>query len=143
MNNSGGIIDKIRNEAFREVPINLKEGINIYSINMPTGTGKTLTSLNVALKLMEKNKNLQRIIYSLPFISIIDQNEKVFKEILKDNSIAITSDIILAHHHLSDLCYKLNDQKYSIDKSDFNETWDGELIVTTFVVIKLLFIYEK
>lgn len=134
LNNSGGIIDKIRNEAFREVPINLKEGINIYSINMPTGTGKTLTSLNVALKLMEKNKNLQRIIYSLPFISIIDQNEKVFKEILKDNSIAITSDIILAHHHLSDLCYKLNDQKYSIDKSEFLiETWDSELIVTTFV----------
>jgi len=134
LNNAGGIIDKIRNEAFREVPLNLKEGYNIYSINMPTGTGKTLTSLNVALKLMENNKKLQRIIYSLPFISIIDQNEKVFKEIHKENSITITSDIILSHHHLSDFCYESDSEKYSINKSEFLiETWDSELIVTTFV----------
>ncbi|MDY0218929.1 MAG: CRISPR-associated helicase Cas3' [Candidatus Cloacimonas acidaminovorans] len=132
--NTGSAIDRIRNEAYNELPLNLKEHHNTYSINMPTGSGKTICSLKVALELLKKHKNLQRIIYSLPFTSIIDQNHKVFQDILKLNSIPVTSDIILAHHHLSELSYIEDKYEYSVNESEFLvETWDSELIITTFV----------
>ena len=96
LKDTGTVIDSIRNEAYNELPLNLKEHCNNYSINMPTGSGKTICSLKVALELLKKNNNLQRIIYSLPFTSIIDQNHQVFQDILKSNSISVTSDLILA-----------------------------------------------
>ena len=58
----------------------------IYTITSPTGSGKTLTSLSVALKMrqrIKRHKNyLPKIIYSLPFTSIMDQNYKVYEDVL-------------------------------------------------------------
>ena len=58
----------------------------ILSLNVPTGTGKTLTSLSFSLKLRERLKNegkiTPRIIYALPFLSIIDQNYDVFEDVV-------------------------------------------------------------
>ena len=134
LKDTGTVIDSIRNSAYNELPLNLKEHCNNYSINMPTGSGKTICSLKVALELLKKNNNLQRIIYSLPFTSIIDQNHQVFQDILKSNSISVTSDLILAHHHLSELSYFSEQYEYSVNESEFLvETWDSELIITTFV----------
>jgi len=134
LENTGTAINRIRNEAYNELPLNLKEHHNTYSINIPTGSGKTICSLKVALELLKKHKNLQRIIYSLPYTSIIDQNHKVFQDILKSNSIPVTSDMILAHHHLSELSYIEDKYEYSVNESEFLvETWDSELIITTFV----------
>lgn len=134
-------IDTLREEAFKEVlsqEINLKE--KIYSINLPTGLGKTLTSLAFAFKLRKKineQKNYNtRIIYSLPFMSIIDQNSTVFENILKANGIDSVSSVLLKHHHLSDSSYswKKGEEDFEFDSSKILiEGWNSEIIVTTFI----------
>jgi len=128
-----GLISEIRNKAYIELSENLLDITKGYTINMPTGSGKTINSLKVALELRKKNPNLQRIIYCLPFTSIIDQNQKVFEDILSLSSVEISSDLVLAHHHLADLEYK-TDSEYASNESEYLvETWESELVVTTFV----------
>lgn len=151
----GGVkrkIDEIREKAYREVDsqlsnLNLKEG-RILSINLPTGAGKTLTGLSFALKLREKieleKEFTPKIIYSLPFLSIIDQNSEVIKDIL---SVAggydeIPSNLFLKHHHLADIEYKekKEEKEYELNIiEDINkallltEGWHSEIVITTFV----------
>ncbi len=137
-------INEIRENIYNEV-ISSVNGLNlandkILSLNVPTGTGKTLTSLSFALKLRErlkKEKGLTpRIIYSLPFLSIIDQNSDVFNDVL-DNP---TTDILLKHHHLSDISYKTENEFENVElERDISksllliEGWNSEIIVTTFM----------
>ena len=81
-------MDKKRNQIYDEVTDSIKnidlDKDRILSINVPTGTGKTFTSLSAGLKLRDKAGQYFRLIYALPFTSIIDQNyseyEKVFKQ---------------------------------------------------------------
>ncbi|MCK9583991.1 MAG: CRISPR-associated helicase Cas3' [Candidatus Cloacimonetes bacterium] len=128
-----GAIASIRNEAYACLPEYIKAEIKTYSINMPTGSGKTLSSLKVALELQKAYPHLQRIIYSLPFTSVIDQNYKVFVDILQQSSVNVSSDLILAHHHLAEYDYQGIDE-YSQNEAEYLvETWDSKLVVTTFV----------
>jgi len=136
-------INKIRNEIYEEVIKNVKninlEKDKILSLNVPTGTGKTLTSLSFALKLrklIEDEKGYQsRIIYSLPFLSIIDQNYDVFNDALDSP----TTDILLKHHHLSDTAYTTKEDEFESTDNDIGknllliEGWNSEIVVTTFI----------
>lgn len=129
-------IDEIREEIYNETEKNiLNEDIEknkIFSINVPTGTGKTLTSLNTALKLKNKLKNNHKIIYALPFTSIIDQNFQIFSEVIGEDS--KDSSILLKHHYLSDKDYKTNEDEFDYNISEYLiENWESEIIVTTFV----------
>ncbi len=101
-------INELRNEAYREVNGKIVDSTRqkIYSINLPTGFGKTLTGFSFALKLkneLKKNCINPRIIYSLPFLSIIEQNYHVIEKVLEINRILPNSDVILKHHHLSEI----------------------------------------
>lgn len=128
-------INYLREKAYQEIThssINLDE--KICSINLPTGLGKTLTSLSFALKLREKIGLNHRIIYALPFLSIIDQNSLVFESVLKANGIEPYSNILLKHHHLSDISYKKDDNEFESDEAKILiEGWNAEIIITTFV----------
>ncbi len=138
-------INTLREKAYKEVlSFEIDTRQRIYSLNLPTGLGKTLTSLSFALKLREKLNNNHRIIYCLPFLSIIDQNFSVFEEVLQANGIEPKSDIILKHHHLSDIRYehsklvsKVNSESDQTSTTDWAriliEGWNAEIIVTTFV----------
>lgn len=141
-------IDNIRNEIRKSVVINITDPINtdkkIFTITAPTGTGKTLTSFSAALKLrkiIKQRLNLEnepRIIYSLPFTSIIDQNYNVFDKILKQISDFKTneSQYLLKHHYLSEIYYKTEDldRENDIDESlALIESWESEVVVTTFI----------
>lgn len=145
-------IDKLRRMAFDEVTsqvpnLNIKEN-RIFSLNLPTGVGKTLTGLSFALKLRSKiQKEMDftpRIIYSLPFLSIIDQNGAVINGVLSqlnpDGSV-VPSNLFLKHHHLSDIEFverRGNEEELDIVK-DVNvallltESWHSEIIITTFI----------
>lgn len=110
----------------------------ILSLNVPTGTGKTLTSLSFALKLRERLKNEKkftpRIIYALPFLSIIDQNYSVFEDVLAQGGDLVDSRLLLRHHHLAEVSYKTEDNdEYKTEESLLLlEGWNAEIIVTTF-----------
>lgn len=140
-------INPIRNEIRRSVLKNIEleyKNHKIFTITAPTGTGKTLTSFSAALKLRKLLKNElnlvyePRIIYSLPFTSIIDQNFEVFDDVLnqikdfKKNQ----SHYLLKHHHLSEIFYKTADmdKEKDVDESlALIESWESEIIVTTFI----------
>jgi len=136
-------INELRNEIYNEVigkvsilDLNQK----IYSLNVPTGTGKTLTSVSFALKLRERITRetglSPRIIYCLPFMSIIDQNYDVISSVFSSSfGSEIPSDILLKHHHLSDVNYTPSDEEiYDEDSSRLLiEGWNSEFIITTFV----------
>lgn len=141
-NEPEGKINIIRNSIYDDV-ISTVGGLNleqkIYSLNVPTGTGKTLTSLSFALKLRDKLKNEKgftpKIIYSLPFMSIIDQNFDVFEDVFeKVSGESPTTDILLKHHHLADIFFETKDNEFETTESLFLiEGWNSEIIVTTFV----------
>ncbi|MEW6741041.1 MAG: CRISPR-associated helicase Cas3' [Nitrospirota bacterium] len=128
-------INFLREKAYQEITqscINPAE--KIYSINLPTGLGKTLTSLSFALKLREKIGLNHRIIYALPFLSIIDQNSLVFESVIKANGIEPYSNIFLKHHHLSEIFYKKDENEFEPDEAKILiEGWNAEIIITTFV----------
>ncbi|MBI5193500.1 MAG: CRISPR-associated helicase Cas3' [Nitrospirae bacterium] len=128
-------VNYLREKAYLEVAhsrINTDE--KVYSINLPTGLGKTLTSLSFALKLREKAGLTHRIIYALPFLSIIDQNSLVFESVIKANGIESYSNILLKHHHLSEIFYKKGDNEFEPDEAKILiEGWNSEIIITTFV----------
>ncbi len=115
---------------------------HIFTITAPTGSGKTLAAFNFAMKLRSRIAKergfLPRIIYALPFTSIIDQNYEVISNILSNfkehqqNSAAY----LLKHHHLTELQnirFK-NAENLPLDKLLLLvESWESEIIVTTFV----------
>lgn len=128
-------INYLKEKAYNEV-IQKQIDINqkIYLINLPTGLGKTLSSLSFALKLREKIGEKHRIVYALPFLSIIDQNASVFESILEKNDITPYNNILLKHHHLSDFTYKEYENEFETDEAKILiEGWNSEIIVTTFV----------
>ena len=135
-------INQIRNEIYHEVSDQvptLDLGQRIYSLNVPTGTGKTLASISFALKLRDRIKRERgitpRIVYCLPFMSIIDQNFKVISDVItSDPKTTPPTDILLKHHHLAGIFYSTNDEDYPDTKAQLLiEGWQSELIITTFI----------
>jgi CRISPR-associated endonuclease/helicase Cas3 len=136
-------INQLRNEIYDEVisrvpTLDLDK--KIFSLNVPTGTGKTLTSVSFALKLRERiNRETgvsPQILYCLPFMSIIDQNYDVISSVLSSAyGDPVPSNILLKHHHLADFSYtSTDDEDYDEDASRLLiEGWHSEFIITTFV----------
>lgn len=133
-------INSLRNQIYEEAMERVKSwNLNdkILSLNVPTGTGKTLASLSMALKLRERlndeRKFKPRVIYALPFLSIIDQNYGVFEDVLNPGGEGVDSRLLLKHHHLADVKYKTEDNEFEVGKSRLLlEGWNSEIIVTTF-----------
>lgn len=97
----------------------------LFSLTVPTGGGKTLSSLAFALKHAIKHGH-KRIIFVIPFTSIIEQNAKVFKDLLAD----LGSDIVLEHH--SNLAPE-EENEQSTRSRLATENWDAPIVVTTAV----------
>ncbi len=91
----------------------------IFSLSVPTGGGKTLSSLAFALEHARKY-NLDRIIYVIPYTSIIEQNADVFRR-------AIGDDQVVEHHS------SLAEDEWSSKARLASENWDAPIIVTTSV----------
>jgi len=135
-------INALRESAYKEV-LSKKVDLDkrIYSLNLPTGLGKTLIAFSFAMKLREcvqrstKGSSIPRIIYSLPFLSIIEQNIGVIETLLETSGIKPYSDILLKHHHLSEMFYrKEEDEEIESESAKILiEGWNSEIIVTTFV----------
>ena len=93
-----------------------------FSLNLPTGLGKTLTSFQWAL-LHARANNLQRIIIVLPYVNIIDQTASLLKSILGEEH-------VLEHH--GSYTATSNDEQED-RKLLACENWDYPVIVTTSV----------
>lgn len=131
-------LNDLRSMAFEEVSGNININSSIYTLTLPTGMGKTLNSFNYAFKLREKlfeeTNKIYRIIYVMPFMSIIDQNANVMEEVLKISHETISSNMLCKHHHLTEIEWVTNENTL-IEGSNAQmliEGWNSEIIITTF-----------
>ncbi len=130
--NKENLLNKLREEAYQSTGHNphLISSL-ISSINLPTGMGKTLNVVNVALKLKKKLKK-KRIIYALPFTSIIEQNAEVLEEILLTSQLDPDNTRLLKQHHLVEFSYKSSNSWDEGQGKFLIENWESEFILTTF-----------
>ena len=112
-------IDEIRRRISDDCLKRAADSQGIYTLTVPTGGGKTLASLRYALHHAQKH-NLDRIIYIIPYTSIIDQNAQAVREILGE-------DWVLEHHS------NLEPEKQSWQDKLLSENWDKPIVFTTMV----------
>lgn len=116
-----GKINSLRREILFACRTKAVTPQGFFSLTVPTGGGKTLSSLTFALDHAIVH-NLNRVIYAIPFTSIIEQNAHVFSE-------AIGQENVLEHH-----CnYHDKDDESVYDKwrGLAAENWDAPVVVTT------------
>lgn len=136
----GNEFNKIRERIYQEAISQLQaywRKCKFFEIDAPTGSGKTLTLLGSAFTLSEKiweeKGRLPKIIYALPFISIIEQNYEVFRKVIEESEGPIGNDILLEHHHLADEIFEAGGREVEYSRSSFLiENWYSDIIVTTF-----------
>ncbi len=97
----------------------------LYTLTVPTGGGKTVSSLAFALA-MAAAQNMERVIYVIPYTSIIEQNAGVFAEILGTEN-------VLEHHAGAEYQLSEDADPTAYRKALAAENWDAPLIVTTAV----------
>ncbi|HZJ76629.1 MAG TPA: CRISPR-associated helicase Cas3' [Oscillospiraceae bacterium] len=114
-------INKKRTEILNDCIEKSKCEKGLYTLTVPTGGGKTISSLAFAINHVIKHK-MDRIIYVIPYTSIIEQNAKVFKDILGYQN-------VLEHHSNFDFG---DDEDSILNKLKLSsENWDIPIVVTT------------
>ena len=113
--------NEIRQQCLKMADLNT----GFFSLTVPTGGGKTLSSMAFALKHLKTN-NLNRIFYVIPYTSIIEQNARIFKDIFGEQN-------VLEHHSNFDPVrenyddFQMKEMWYKVT----SENWDVPITVTT------------
>lgn len=120
-------IDRLRQQISAECKDAAERSAGIYTLTVPTGGGKTLASLRFALHHAERRK-LDRVIYVIPFTSIIDQNAKVVRDILEPDEFPQDQGKVVLEHHSS-----VTPEKQIWREKMLCENWDAPVVYTTMV----------
>ncbi len=120
-------LNKLRAKILSYVRGNATKRPGLFSLTVPTGGGKTLASLGFALD-HAIQYGLRRVIYVIPFTSVVEQSAKVFREAFGE----LGDDSVLEHHTAFS-----EDLKTALESKDKRrlamENWDAPVIVTTAV----------
>lgn len=109
-------VNRVRAEVLRQCRESASGIPGLFSLTVPTGGGKTLSGLAFALTHALRYKK-PRIIYVIPYTSIIEQTAEIFRGIFGDN--------VVEHHS------NLDPEKESAKSRLATENWDASIIVTT------------
>ncbi len=118
-------IDKVRKSISEQCHQAGSRQQGIYTLSVPTGGGKTLSSLRFALE-HAREHNLKRIIYVIPYLSILDQTAAKIREVFADDG----SELILEHH--SSIEHPEGDDEEGQYRL-LTSRWDSPIILTTMV----------
>lgn len=140
---SSGKLNQVRNEISRQCLEAAKRKPGIYRLNVPTGGGKTLCALRYALE-HAHTFGKKRIVFIIPLLSVLDQNVKVIKDYVPDES------EVLEHH--SNVIHEIGSgqdgKKWEADKNQeeldeyefLAESWNYPIVVSTLVqLLNILF----
>lgn len=116
-------VNRLRQAVLADCRARAGEGPGFFSLTVPTGGGKTFSSMAFALDHAVAH-GMRRVIYAIPFTSIIEQNAHVFSSVLGQEN-------VLEHH-----CnYRSNDEPeergYDRWRGLASENWDAPVVVTT------------
>ncbi|GEK32998.1 CRISPR-associated helicase Cas3' [Kurthia sibirica] len=138
-------IDELRQKMSEQIVQTANCETAIYSLSLPTGGGKTLASLRFALEHLQQH-NKKRIIYIVPFTTIIEQNVKEMNEILwRDGE----KKVILEHHsnvlqdNLIENEAKIKRNEYRLPAENYVDNWNESIIFTTLVQYLNVFYNSK
>jgi CRISPR-associated endonuclease/helicase Cas3 len=112
-------VNKIRSEVLMHCEESSTKKEGFWELSAPTGSGKTLSSMAFAFKHAVKF-NKERIIYVIPYTSIIEQTSDKLKEILGGGN-------VIEHHSNIDTDKETEEMRFAC------ENWDAPIIVTTHV----------
>jgi CRISPR-associated endonuclease/helicase Cas3 len=116
-------VNKLRKTILEQCKEKAKLSPQFFSLTVPTGGGKTLSSMNFALDHAAEH-GINRIIYAIPFTSIIEQNAEVFQNIFGQDS-------VLEHHCNYKESEEPEEAEYNRQRGLTTENWDSPIIVTT------------
>lgn len=137
------IVNTLRTDLLKSCLEAAEQRPGVFTLTAPTGAGKTLSMLAFALKHAHRH-NLRRIIMVIPYLSIIEQTAKVYKDMFKAPLSPINIDqYILEHHSLAGLKPSARNESDKHDKDMENEdyrsvrllseNWDAPIVITTSV----------
>lgn len=113
----------LRDEILEHCRAAAKNETGLFALTVPTGGGKTLSSMALALE-HAKRHDKKHIIYVIPYTSIIEQTAREFREIFGTEN-------VLEHHSnvVRDAGKAMPDEHHPLDLAA--ENWDAPIIVTT------------
>lgn len=97
----------------------------LFTLTVPTGGGKTLASLRFALRHALRHE-MDRVIYVIPFTSIIDQNADVVRKILEPSADGVEQGSVVLEHHSN-----LTPEEQTWKSKILSENWDAPVVYTT------------
>ena len=117
----------VRKDAQKQILQQLTDKPNqrVYTLEMPTGYGKTITALKIATWLGMR-QGYQKIVYVAPYLSILEQTSKVIEDAL--------NTFVLEHHSLAILETKSGEEpKEAFNQSQLTmEAWANSIVCTSF-----------
>ena len=118
-------VNTLRAEILRQCRDKAALPPGFFSLTVPTGGGKTLASLAFALEHIDAHRaiKLRRIVYAIPYTSIIEQIANVFREAFS----SLGDEVLIEHHSQADA----NERDETARSRLACENWDAPLIVTT------------
>lgn len=120
-----GDIDELRKNISEQSKQGSGRNRGIYTLSVPTGGGKTLSSLRFALEHANQH-GLKRIIYVIPYLSILDQTAATMHKVFPDNG----DELILEHHSNIEPPHEDDtEEQYRL----LTSRWDSPIILTTMV----------
>jgi CRISPR-associated endonuclease/helicase Cas3 len=119
-------VDEIRQEVSEACKRAGTRERGIFTLTVPTGGGKTLASLRFALEHAAKHK-LDRVVYVIPYTSIIDQNVREVQNVFAGLSEEYGVELVLEHHS------NLTPEKETTAQRLMSENWDAPIVFTTSV----------
>ncbi|SUA43945.1 CRISPR-associated helicase Cas3 [Neisseria zoodegmatis] len=120
-------LNRLRSDILDHAVSQAEQAPGLFTLTVPTGGGKTFTSMAFALE-HAKRHGMRRVIYVIPFTSIIEQNAAEFRKAFGD----LGKDAVLEHHSTFDDS-KLKDQHSKDKLRQASENWDMPVVVTTAV----------
>lgn len=122
-----GRVDALRCEVSQQCLAAAARNQASFSLTVPTGGGKTLSSLRFALHHAAKHA-LDRVFYVVPYTTIIDQNAQQVRAILEPTEEGVTPGSVVLEHHSN-----LTPERQTWRNKVLSENWDAPVVFTTSV----------